>query len=150
MLFSLIFPEVQLISKTRHPLSMWQSLRKHRPIDFLAFTTPMYHQTLLGRISHRPKWPMLTREIAVYAVGPESAVTRPLAPRYLSLVPTARDPVDLGSTVRLCTRVGVQDLCQRAGKCLCRVAGMCGPAMDASAKAAGGPVTRHGIPQTWE
>ena len=53
--------------------------------------------------------------------------------------PVWRDiPVDLVSTVQLCTRVGVQNLCQREGKCLYRIAGTCGPAMAASARAAGG------------
>src|SRR5262245_54564434 len=92
---------------------------------------------------------MLTRLVAVDAVALGSAVTRPLAPRYLSLVLTARHPADLESTVRRCTRAGIQNLCQSAGTCLGSVAGTCGPAMAASARAAGGPVTRQGTPQTW-
>ena len=64
--------------------------------------------------------------------------------------PICRDiTVCIGFIVRLYIRVGIQNLCQREDKCLDRVAGTCGPAMDASAKAAGGPVTRHGTPQTW-
>src|SRR5262245_32871883 len=64
--------------------------------------------------------------------------------------PICRDiTVCIGFIVRLYIRVGIQNLCQREGKCLCRVAGTYGLAIAASARATGGPVTRYGNFQTW-
>ena len=55
---------VFLVPERRNAL--WQSISDHCLCDFAVLLALMSSETLLGRVVYLLKWPMLTREVAIY------------------------------------------------------------------------------------